>query len=132
MRSKLNLFRGLRLSDDTWVKGWYVPITDFESGEESAGIIPVDDYLYSYGELTGFEFVAPDTIGQLIGNDQVGRSVYEGDILESIVKRPGIPVARVIIKDIRECTGIIKNLDHYRVIGNIHQHPWMIPTPGKE
>lgn len=123
MKTKLNLFRAKRLFDDKWIIGYYVPITDFESGEESAGLISRDAYLYSYGEASEIEFVDPDTVGQFIGTDQKGGCVFEGDILESIYKKKGLPPPRILISDIRNCSGVIQCIDHYRVIGNIYDNP---------
>lgn len=119
---KVNIFRGRRVSDDRWLIGYYVLVTDFETGEEEPVIIPWEADLYSYGEITEFDFVDPMTVGQFIGLvDCDGRKIFEGDILESLAGK-----VRIIVRDIRETKSIALYANQYRVVGNVHDNPELI------
>lgn len=126
---KVNLYRGRRVSDDKWIIGYYVLVTDFESGEECPVIIPWEADLYSYGEITEFDFVDPTTVGQFTGLvDCNGRKIFEGDVLESNFKPKNTSDVgiRIIVRDIRETGKLYLYASNYRVVGNIHDNPELI------
>ena len=109
------LFRGRRVDTDEWVVGYYVKVTDFESGEEAPVIIPWDSDIYSYGEIHEFHFVDPYTVGQYCGVlDCDGRRIFEGDILRHVVTG-----AEVMLLDVREFGRMVRVPGRYRVVGSI-------------
>lgn len=96
---KVNLFRGRRISDDKWIYGYYVPVTDFESGEVCPMIISADNSIYPEDEIGAFDFVDPMTVGQYMNIlDKLGRKVFEGDILQNPIE----PSERMLVTDIRD------------------------------
>lgn len=112
---KVNLFKGRRIYDDAWIVGYYVSVVDFESQMDFPVIIPMDSDIYSYGEITEFDFVDPITVGQYVGAvDADGTLIFEGDILENA---DGV---RIIVPDIRECGSIGSYSTRYRVVGTVH------------
>ena len=112
---KVNLFKGRRIYDDAWIVGYYVSVVDFESQMDFPVIIPMDSDIYSYGEITEFDFVDPITVGQYVGAvDADGTLIFEGDILENA---DGV---RIVVPDIRECGSMYSYSAKYRVVGTVH------------
>lgn len=112
---KVNLFKGRRIYDDAWIVGYYVSVVDFESQMDFPVIIPMDSDIYSYGEITEFDFVDPITVGQYVGAvDTDGTLIFEGDILENA---DGV---RIVVPDIRECGSMYSYSSKYRVVGTVH------------
>lgn len=127
------LFRGKGLSDNEWYTGMLVSL-DIESDgniddpqQYTHCIVPTNVALYR-GELGDFDFVNPETVGQYIGlRDRDGKKIFEGDILESPVKRVDQKYGHMIgIKDIRECKFAALYVAEYRVIGNVYDNPELL------
>ena len=126
------LFRGKRKDNGEWVEGYFVNCIDefYRGSGPIPEIIMVDADRICAGEDTydKTEEVIPETVGQYIGlKDRNGRRIFEGDILESIVKRVGQKLGNlIVINDIRECKFVALYVDQYRVIGNIHDNPELL------
>lgn len=126
------LFRGKRKDNGEWVEGYFVNCIDefYRGSGPIPEIIMVDADRICAGEYTydKTEEVIPETVGQYIGlKDRNGRRIFEGDILESIVKRVGQKLGNlIVINDIRECKFVALYVDQYRVIGNAYDNPELL------
>lgn len=122
------LFRGKAILADTpntpgyWLHGWYArsesAIHIVRAGSRSEIDLDCDNEVW------------PETVGQYVGlKDMNGYLIFEGDILESPVKRIGSKCGtRIIVRDIRECKYIALYVNEYQIIGNIHDNPELIKT----
>ena len=132
------LFRG-KTEDGRWVEGCLVKGTFYYNDEEMTCIIPVDNTFYPRCEISSYEKVIPETVGQLTGCwDEDGIAIFEGDILlyrdqsnkvlfneEPYIVKYSNTLAAFIAED--EC----ENWDYiipqeYKIIGNIHDNPELL------
>lgn len=136
------LFRGKCIEDHCdelgkWIYGYLVYCHDEYEFDKPrvAEIIETDAARLYTGEYNYWKAheVDPDTVGQYIGlNDANGNKIFEGDILESTVRRIGVPGARIIIKDIRRAEKISLWVSGYEVAGNIWDNPEMLEVEKNE
>ena len=128
------LFRGKALSkypllkhDHGWVYGVPVPIAvnSYETDRVEITKCHGYDELDDYNLLSEDDEVDPETIGQYVGlKDADGKKIFEGDILESLVKRVGAKFGNlIVITDIRECKFAALYVNEYRIVGNIYDDP---------
>ena len=135
------LFRGKRIDNGEWVKGYLVPITIncYDKGYE---IIESDgieyDELDGYNPLFSSFRVYPETVGQYTGlNDVHGKQIFEGDIIHARCAEDG-SLTGGFVNFTNGCFCVcyfgnnpaIDLLKEYEVIGNIHDNPELIG--GKE
>lgn len=118
------LFRGKRKDNGEWVEGYYAKLPyylpdGFTGGnKEMHIIIPVDDMLYPRCEISRYEEVDPDTVGQYIGaNDKDGKKVFEGDVLE---RKSPWPIALLIRSPSLDIMGIERRVIGYEYSGFTH------------
>lgn len=121
------LFRGKRNDNGEWVYGYFVSQGKesyiFEQEEVDKGID-----LGGYLDCCQMREVIPETVGQYVGlRDRDGKKIFEGDILESPVKRVDQKYGHmIVIKDIRECKFAALYVAEYRVIGNVYDNPELL------
>ena len=134
------LFRGKSLIIDNWewVYGYYAPTYLFSKDGENnhTYCIVSDDCIKTHvmlgcGVQSGLPMsykVKPETVGQYTGlKDKNGKLIFEGDILESPVKRVTQKLRRlIVVTDIRECKFMALYASEYTVIGNIHDNPELL------
>ena len=111
-------FTGSLLDDE-----FILPVNDNTNyWQKKDGDWLIDDYIIK---------ILPETICQYTGfNDRDGIKIFEGDILESPLKRlhkgEYTPI-RIVVKDIRDISrSIIFIANEYQVIGNIHDNPELL------
>lgn len=128
------LFRGKSIVADSpntpghWLEGCYINrlLECDDALVNEIHIVERNHYINIY--LDSDTEVWPETVGQYIGlKDRDGRRIFEGDILESIVKRVGQKLGNlIVINDIRECKFVALYVDQYRVIGNVYDNPELV------
>lgn len=114
-----------------WMKGNLFIKKEIVFGEDTECYHILDGYEYIDGPDCDTE-VWPEIVGQYVGlKDCAGRKIFEGDILESPVKRCDQRYGNlIIINDIRECKFAALFVAEYRVIGNIHDNPELLKVEG--
>lgn len=65
--------------------------------------------------------------------DVDGNKIFEGDVLESIVCKVGTSNRiRLVINDIRYASQNALLVDHFRIVGNIHDNPELLKENGND
>ena len=128
------LFRG-RTADGVWIQGYFFQSIGVENNVMHDFIMK---NVTNIDVLDGKPFQAsyiiePETVGQYTGlNDRNGTKIFEGDILESPVKRARKlgweSTVRMIVKDIRkiDSSSIALIANEYNVVGNIYDNPELL------
>lgn len=126
------LFRGKRMDNGEWVKGFYVCIPDTHyimTGKFDSltnGIINSEAYK-----------VDPSTVGQFTGlEDKLGTKIFEGDVIDDL----GVEYIVVFDSDYAQFRGKIDGwnaeISHIasrcEVIGNIHDNPELLEVNSDE
>lgn len=136
------LFRGKRVDNGGWMKGYYVKAKDYLSGEDIHIIFGLDVTSYPRCEFSSYEVVIPETVGQSTGlSDKNGNPIWEGDIVREAYGNyyPGLEQLIVEMDDGRcgwfpfacgDGCGCCEDetWDRYmcEVIGNIHDNPELL------
>ena len=133
------LFRGKRIKDGAWIEGNLLTGRWYLNGRPITAISPVDNVFFPHCEISEYEEVIPETVGQYTGLTANGKKIFEGDILahwnEEQEKYTGKCVVKYGEFNCSCCDGVygwyldggdIRFIDegdsHYEVIGNIHDN----------
>lgn len=115
------LFRGKRLTNGKWVRGYYNHISN---GEDTCN----GERHYIQTEHRGRVGMAynvdPESVGQFVGLiDKKGKKIFEGDIVRLYCGIYG--TYEMHISDIRNGFGPIEEekIKEIEIIGNIHDNP---------
>ena len=119
------LFRGKRVDNGEWVKGWLCSST-FLNNTITTILVPC--------KIFGFDMVEvdPETVGQFTGlTDKNGKKIFEGDILNCITSDfdgSDKYVYNFKITDITgyERMGFLDFCYEIEIISNIHDNPELL------
>lgn len=130
-------FRGKTHDNYKWIVGYYSK--KIVAGKELFFIDPIEPENYSTYQ------VIPETVGQYTGlKDKNGNPIFEGDILEFIVRGKtyhtapvsyekglniwgnGVALYNFIPEDLPLTE--LENVDCYKIIGNIHENPELLES----
>ena len=145
MRENIGLYRGKRIDNGEWAKGFYVRLHD-SKGHEShrvySGYAETDcgDYYPDWHE------VIPETIGEYSGlsdkNGKNGKRIFEGDIVKVKYGYCGnLKIPTNVRVEAVEYSPKFCCYEFYRwsgdiyeveVIGNIHNNPELLEASGDE
>lgn len=130
------LFRGKTVNrkENKWIYGSLVSGIRKYDNEPTFFIYDLDTEMDSRGWIDNYfgEEVDPETVGQWTGLvDKNCVEIFEGDVIESPVKRLGYKHGNlIIITDIRECKFIALYANSYKIIGNVWDNPELIEIGG--
>lgn len=113
------LFRGKTTDTGEWVYGYLASGKHWLDEDSMTVIIPTDGTFYPHCEISEYDLVDPETVGQYVGWEDVkGNKIFEGDILESTTRRSD---RRILISDIYNASGLYIYISEYgyEIIGNI-------------
>lgn len=132
------LFRGKRTDNGEWVEGLLITVeldtySEVEKAKYTHCIVEPKAEMYR-GDLCGFEFVKPETVGQYTGlEDRNGKKIFEGDILKNEAGYVYSGEYKTeVAYDLGEFCGLgfcnIEPCDfkYCEVIGNIHDNPELL------
>ena len=135
MRKNIGLYRGKRLDNGEWVKGYFVKSKYYEGGE-TYFIIDFDNKYDDYDSFSLLYPIDPSTVGEYTGlTDKNSNRIFEGDVVSGLFLY-ALPINGVcVFKDgafglewkrggAKEFTPFTSMCNvQYEVVGNIHDNP---------
>ena len=135
------LFRGKRVDNGKWVYGYYFKATHHwhDNGIHEDWIATDSIQNGGWCNVRGKYAVIPETVGQYTGLTENGKKIFEGDILNGLLRlHPDRRIFQVIYEDngfyFLDEDGVGWHPDHiadYEVIGNIHDNPELLKGDAK-
>jgi len=132
------LFRGKRTDTGEWVEGLLITVeldtySEVEKAKYTHCIVEPKAEMYR-GDLCGFEFVKPETVGQYTGlTDRNGKKIFEGDIITyglcACVVKYDANNGRYMLYESNRYKVDGFNVDTMQlktIIGNIHDNPELL------
>ena len=132
------LFRGKRTDTGEWVEGLLITVeldtySEVEKAKYTHCIVDPKAEMYR-GDLCGFEFVKPETVGQYTGlTDANGKKIFEGDIVKNEYEKGHYQYFKIFYCDrthmwqVSNEYGMLgklyQTIGTLEVIGNIHDNP---------
>ena len=132
------LFRGKRVDNGEWIEGCFANAAWYLDDKEMAVIFPADLCMFPMCEVSNYEEVDLETVGQFTGLiDKNDKRIFEGDILKSddlyeeplsVIFNENCGAFQVLFKD-GYSDGFLEqytDVRHIEVIGNIHDNPELL------
>lgn len=132
------LFRGKTMDGKSWVEGYLIHGEWYADDNPTTLIVPTDVTIYPHCEISSWEEVAADTVGEWTGwVDKNGVKIFEGDVISNGIGSPGPGVVKwsegefvvdFISEDEDEAWWLSTVVDDKctEIIGNIHDNPELL------
>ena len=129
------LFRGKRVDNGEWVEGGLISIdletcSEVEKKKYTHCIVEPNIEFYR-GQISCFEFVLPETVGQYTGLNVGGDKLFEGHIVEYNEEYGEIVYNKETARFMVEFDTWCIDFDHLNpneleIVGNIHDNPELL------
>ena len=122
-------FRGKRKDTGEWVHGFFANAKWYIDEKQMAIIFPADICMFPHCEVSGWEEVIPETVGQFTGLlDKNGKKIFEGDILlVNDIQKAYVffEKGQFVVNHFAINVLCSRNIESV-VIGNIHDNPELL------